>query len=112
MSKKSYGLKWERREWVVFFTVVVIATAAIVAREISAPKGDITGTVSKAEPPIKRDGTSAHPYADASQCPPSTNLIFWPNGRSIPSIPRAVSVCFVGDESLNKGGPNLEVRDR
>ena len=34
---------------------------------VSVRADDITGTVSKAEPPTKQDGTPAHPYADASQ---------------------------------------------
>ena len=25
----------------------------------------------------------------------STDLVFWPNGRSIPSMPSGISVCFV-----------------
>jgi hypothetical protein len=33
---------------------------------------------------------------DASQCPLSTDLVFWPNSRSIPSMPPRISVCFVG----------------
>jgi hypothetical protein len=109
MSRKSYGLKWRRREWVVFLAIVVISIAAIAMRQFAGPKVDITGTVSKAEPSTKQDGTPGHPYADASQCSPSTDLVIWPrNDRPIPSIPPGISVCFVGDKS----SPDLEVRHR
>jgi hypothetical protein len=73
---------------------------------------DTTGTVSKAEPPIKQDGSPAHPYADASQCPSNTDLIIWPSGRSVPSLPPGISVCFVGGQSFNDSGSDVQVRQR
>jgi len=98
---------------VAFFTIVFIGIAVIAMGQINESKDGITGTVSKAEPPTKQDGTPVHPYADASQCPPSTDVVIWPrNDRPIPSIPPGVSVCFVENQSYNNGGSNLEVRDR
>jgi uncharacterized Zn-binding protein involved in type VI secretion len=107
-----YSLK--RREWVVFFAIVFISITAMAVRQMRGGQDDVTGTVSKVEPSTKQDGTPAHPYADAGQCPPSTDMIFWPKeGRSIPSIPPSISVCFVGDRSSGNGGPaDGEVRDR
>ena len=106
-----HGLKF--REWVVFFAVIFIGITAVAIRQMSGGNDDITGTISKAEPSTKQDGTPTHPYADAGQCPPSTDVIVWPKeGRSIPSIPASISVCFVGDRSSGDGGPNVEVRDR
>jgi hypothetical protein len=67
---------------------------------------------SKAEPPIKQDGTPAHPFADASQCPSSTDLIIWPRDRATPSVPPGISVCFVGSQSFNDNGPAVQVRQR
>ena len=91
----------------------MVGLAAIGARPGNAgPKGDTTGTVSKAEPPVRQDGTPAHPYADASQCPSSTDVVIWPRDRAVPSIPPGISVCFVGNQSLNNDAPNLHVRQR
>jgi hypothetical protein len=113
MFAKSYGRKWGRRSWVAIFTIVLIGIAVIAMGQINEPKDGITGTVSKAEPPTKQDGTPAHPYADASKCPPSTDVVIWPrNDRPIPSIPPGISVCFVENQSFNNGGSDLEVRDR
>ena len=70
----------------LFLTTVTL----IVYMRLAGSSGvaqDITSTISKAEPTTKQDGTAAHPYAAVSQCPPSTDLIFWPIGRSIPSFP-------------------------
>jgi len=106
-----HGLKF--REWVVFFAVIFIGITAVAIRQMSGGNDDITGTISKAEPSTKQDGTPTHPYADAGQCPPSTDVIVWPKeGRSIPSIPPSISVCFVGDRSSANGGSDVEVRDR
>ena len=60
--------------WVASLTIVLIGVAivAVSADDIS------TGTVAKAEPPIKQDGTVAHAYADANQCPRSTDIVIWP----------------------------------
>jgi hypothetical protein len=78
---------------------------------INAPINDITGTVSKAEPSIEQDGTPAHPYADVSQCPTTTDVIFWPrNDRPIPNMPPGLSVCFVGTQSFTNAGSDLTVR--
>jgi hypothetical protein len=88
-------------------TIVLIGIAVVSVRA-----DDITGTVSKAEPPTKQDGTPAHPYADASQCPPSTDVVIWPSGRTIPSIPLGISFCVVGNQSFNDSDPNVQVRDR
>jgi hypothetical protein len=103
--------KWARGAWVAFLTIV--ATAGSAAGQTNERKNDVTGTVSKAVPPLKQDGTSTHPYADASQCSSKTDLVFWlRNDRAIPSILPGISVCFVGDKSSNDSGPSLEVRDR
>ncbi len=113
MFENSYGLKWRHLRWVAFFAVVVVALASIAAGQVNDPKDDITGTVSKAEPSAKQDGTPSHPYADASQCSPGTDLIIWPKNNAIPNIPPGISVCFVGNHSFNNSdGPNLEVRGR
>jgi hypothetical protein len=113
MPDKSYGPKRARRGSILLFAILVIGAAAILPRPAgSGPKDDTTGTVSKAEPAIKQDGTPAHPYADASQCPSSTDLIIWPNGRSVPSLPPGISVCFVADRSFNDSGPDVQVRQR
>jgi hypothetical protein len=55
----------------------VITIGAV--RELSSANDNFTGTVSTA------DGTAAHLYAGANQCPPSADVIFWLNGRSIPN---------------------------
>lgn len=113
MFENSYGLKWRHLRWVAFFAVVVVALASIAAGQVNDPKDDITGTVSKAEPPAKQDGTPSHPYAEASQRSPGTDLIIWPKNNAIPNIPPGISICFVGNHSFNTSdGPNLEVRGR
>ena len=97
----------------MFFAVIFIGITAVAIRQMSGGNDDITGTIAKAEPSTKQDGTPTHPYADAGQCPPSTDVIVWPKeGRSIPSIPPSISVCFVGDRSSANGGSDVEVRDR
>jgi hypothetical protein len=101
------------RASIVVLAVLVIGAAAIFPRSASSgPKDDATGTVSRAEPAIKQDGTPAHPFADASQCPSSTDLIIWPNGRSVPSLPPGISVCFVGNQSFNDSTSDVRVRRR
>jgi hypothetical protein len=105
--------KRARRASILLFAIFVVGVGAIVPRPASSgPKDDTTGTVSKAEPAIKQDGTPAHPYTDASQCPSSTDLIIWPNGRSVPSLPPGISVCFVGNQSFNDGASDVRVRQR
>jgi hypothetical protein len=116
MRAKSHCPERARRVWVL--TVAIVGLAAIVAPpsiagpKTSAAKDDTTGTVSKAEPPIKQNGTAAHPYADASQCPSSTDVVIWPNGRAIPRLPSGIAVCFVGEQSFNTSGPAPQVRKR
>jgi hypothetical protein len=95
MFEKIYVRKWARRDWVLLSIFAAIAIAGIVVGHLNDPTSGTAGTDSIAEL-IKQDGTSAHPYADASQCPLSTDLVFWPNSRSIPSMPPRISVCFVG----------------
>ncbi len=113
MFEQSDRRKWGRRAWMAFLTIVIIATAGSAVSQTNDRNNDVTGTVSKAVPPLKQDGTSAHPYADASRCSPKTDLVFWlRNDRAIPSIPPSISVCFVGDKSSSDSGPSLEVRDR
>lgn len=110
--EKSYSAKWGLGRWVALFAGVV-AIATIATWHITAPNDEITSTVSKPRPSIERDGTSARPYADASQCPPSTDVVIWPNDdRPIPSIPPDISVCVVATQSLNDAGPDRHVGDR
>jgi hypothetical protein len=114
MFEKSYSRKWGRRGWVPFFTIVVlIGIAATAMGQINESKDDVTSTVSKPEPLTMQNGTPANPYADASQCPLSTDLVIWPRrDRPVPSIPPGISVCFVGDQSFNNSGPETEVHIR
>ena len=95
MFEKIYVRKWTRRDWVLPSIFAVIALAGVAVGHLNDPTSGTAGTGSIAEL-IKQDGTSAHPYADASQCPLNTDLVFWPNSRSIPSMPARISVCFVG----------------
>jgi hypothetical protein len=92
--EKIYPRKWTRRDSVLLSIFAIIAIAGIVVGHLNDPTSGTAGTDSIAEL-IKQDGTPAHPYADASQCPLSTDLVFWPNSRSIPSMPPSISVCFV-----------------
>jgi hypothetical protein len=93
MSEQAYCPKRPRRKWIAALTIVVIGFAAALPRPASSgSKDDTTGTVSKTEPAVTQDGTPAHPYADASQCPSNTDLIIWPSGRSVPSLPPGISV--------------------
>jgi hypothetical protein len=101
------------RKRVLALTFFGIAVPAIAFSQINGSNDEITGSVSQSEPPIKQDGSPAHPYSDASQCPSRTDLIFWPNGRSVPSIPASISVCFVGNQPLENSGPDrVELHDR
>ena len=111
MLEKSHGPKRARRGWVALVTLFGIGLGVVYPQPASSgSKDDTTGTVSKAEPPIKQDGSPAHPYADASQCPSNTDLIIWPSGRSVPSLPPGISVCFVGDQSFKDGSSGVRVR--
>lgn len=111
MPGKNHCRQRARRNWVL--TIAIVGLAAIVARPgVAGPKADTTGTISKAEPTIKQNGTAAHPYTDASQCPSSTDVVIWPNGRAIPRLPRGIAVCFVGEQSFNTSGPAPQARKR
>jgi hypothetical protein len=111
-SRKNH---WERvpREGFLLLALAAAAVAVITIWRISGTQAEITGTISQTEPPVRPDGTAAHPYSDASQCPTHTDLVFWPSGRLVPSFPASISVCFVGNESFENGGPDrVEVRGR
>ena len=116
MPGKNHRPESACRIWVL--AIASIASAAILAPpSVAGPKSvghkdDTTGTVSKADPPIKQNGTAAHPYADASQCPSSTDVVIWPNGRAIPRLPPGIAVCFVGERSFNTSGPAPQMRKR
>jgi len=113
MSEKSHGPKRAHRRWVALVALFGIGLGAVFPQPASSgSKDDATGTVSKAEPPIKQDGSPAHRYADASQCPSNTDLIIWPSGRSVPTLPPGISVCFVGGQSFNDSGSDVQVRQR
>ena len=113
MFEQIDARKWGRRARAAFLTIVTIAIAGSAVAQTNDRNNDVTGTVSKAVPALKQDGTSTNPYADESQCSPKTDLVFWlRNDRAIPRIPPSISVCFVGDKSSNDSGPSLEVRDR
>ena len=94
MFEKIYVRKWTRRDWVLLSIFAVIALAGVAVGHLNDPT---SGTADRGSIAvlIKQDGTPAHPYADAPQCPLSIDLVFWPNGRSIPSMPSGISVCFV-----------------
>jgi len=110
---KIDGRTWVRRGRFVLLTLIGVAVAAIAFSQSNGSKDEITGTLSQSEPPIKQDGTPAHPYSDANQCPARTDLIFWPSGRSVPSIPPSISVCFVGNQPFESSAPDrVEIRDR
>jgi hypothetical protein len=113
MTKKSYGPKSPHRGSGLLLAFAIFGLAAIFPlTTAAAPKDDTTGTVSKAEPATKQDGTPGHPYEDASQCPSSTDLVIWPNGQSIPSLPPEISVCFVGGQSFNNTDSDVQIRQR
>jgi hypothetical protein len=97
-----------RLSWVAPLTIVLIGIAVAALRA-----DDISGAVSKAEALSGQDGTLAHPYADANQCPPSTDIVIWPEEwQSIPNFPRVFSVCFVGGQPKKSNGGGLELRGR
>ena len=97
---KIYERKRAPRDWLVLLTVV----AVIAIPQTSTAGDDITGTVSQTEPTIGQDGTPAHPYANASQCLANTDIIIWASGRSVPSMPPSISVCFVGNQPVEISG--------
>jgi len=109
---KFYRKRWARRDWLLKVTVS-IAAAMITFTRVNGTEVEFTGTISQAEPTFTQDGTPAHPYSDANKCPAQTDLIFWPSGRLVPTIPASISVCFVGDQPFERSGPNpVELRDR
>ena len=111
MIEKNCRAQWGFRRWLASLTIIVGAST-IALRHINASENNITDTISKAEPPVVQYGTAMHPYADASQCPASTDVVFWPtNDRPVPNIPSEISVCFVGTGSLTNAGPDQRVRD-
>jgi hypothetical protein len=113
MSENGYDLKPAHRRRVMLLAIVLFGVAAMLPRPASSEsKDDTTGAVSKAEPALKQDGTPSHPFADASECPASTDLIIWPSGRAIPSLPPEISVCIVGNQSFNEGGSDVQVHGR
>ena len=90
MFERIYVRKWTRRDWVLLSIFAVIALAGITVGHLNDPtSGTASGSIAEL---IKQDGTPARPYADASQCSLSTDLVFWPNSRSIPSMPPSISV--------------------
>jgi hypothetical protein len=103
---------WTGCDSLLLLAIIFVGTTAVAIGQ-SGPKADMTGTVLQAESPFKQNGTPAYPYADASQCPPQTDLVFWPSGRSAPSFPPGISVCFVGSQSFENSGPDRrEGRER
>jgi hypothetical protein len=107
--------RWERvpRQGFLLLGFAAVVVAVLTIWRISGTQAEITGTISQTEPPVRPDGTAAHPYSDASQCPTHTDLVFWPSGRLVPSFPASISVCFVGNESFENGGSDrVEVRER
>jgi hypothetical protein len=101
MFEKIYLRKWTRRDWGLLSIFAVIAIAGIVVGHVNDPTSGTTGTDLITEL-IKQDGSPAHPYVDASQCPLRTDLVFWPNSRSIPSMPPSISICFVGKSVVQR----------
>ena len=114
MVEKLDGPKWKRRQAVVSVVINFVGIIGMTVAAMADRNSDVTGAVSKAEPPTQQNGTAAHPYADASHCPSKVDIIFWSrNDQPIPTIPPSISVCFVGDRPLNNGsGPEVEVRER
>ncbi|MFZ0237600.1 MAG: hypothetical protein WAL37_09570 [Xanthobacteraceae bacterium] len=101
-----------RWEWVfplAWFILAVVTVAAITIWRINGTQAAETA-ISQTGPPASPDGSAAHPYPDASQCPANNDLVFWPSGGLAPSFPASISVCFV--ESQNSGPDRVEVRDR
>ncbi len=92
MFEKLYVRKWSPRDWVLFTIFAAIALTGIVVGYVNDQRDDVTGSIAGF---TKQDGTPTHPYLNASQCPLSTDLIFWPDGPSTPSMPADISVCFV-----------------
>src|SRR5690348_3230635 len=97
----------------VLLPLTAVAVAVITICRIGGSQAQIS-TISQTEPPVRQDGTAAHPYSDASQCPRGTDIVIWPEEwRSIPSIPHKFSVCFVGGQPRNNNvDADLKARGR
>jgi hypothetical protein len=113
VTGKIYNRERVPHDWFVMLTILVaIAVAVIAVWQASAANDEITGTVSQTGPALKQNGTPAHPYADASQCPANTDIIIWASGRSVPSMPPSISVCFVGNQPVEISGTvPVQMRD-
>lgn len=87
-----------RREWLVPGWLLSLAIAVAVVAGIAflqRTQAEMTGTVAQTAQ-AGPDGTAAHPYADASECPAHTDVVFWPTLLKTPDFPSTISVCFVG----------------
>jgi hypothetical protein len=102
--------RWEGVFTRAWFTLAAVAVAAITIWQINVTRAAETVPISQTEPSARPDGTAAHPYPDANQCPANSDLVFWPSGGPAPSFPASISVCFV--ESQNSGPDRAEARDR
>jgi len=101
------------RFWFLFLISATICVPAIAICQINRSQSEITATTSRTKPPFKQDGSAAHPYSDANQCPTRTDVVFWPNGRSVPRVPPGISICFVGNQPFETSGLDpVELRDR
>jgi hypothetical protein len=106
---KFGGRKPSLRDWLLSLTVV----AVIATPQTGTANDDITGTISQTAPVIGQDGTPAHPYANATQCLDTTDIILWPSGRSVPSMPPGLSVCFVGSQPVEiSGAAPVQMQER
>jgi len=59
---------WIPRDF-VSLALTAVAVAVVITSQISGIQAHITGTMSPTNPLATQDGTAAHPYSDASQCP-------------------------------------------
>jgi hypothetical protein len=109
---KSELDRLRQRAMKLFLTTAALIVCTSLAASSAGVAQDITSSISKAEPVTKQDDTAAHPYAAASQCATSTDLIFWPNGQSTPNFPPDISVCFVGDQlPSDSSSVRIEIHD-
>src|SRR4029077_9285365 len=103
MFEKINVRKWTRRDWVLLSTFAAITLAGIAVGHLNDPTSGTAGTGSIAEL-IKQDVTPAYPYADASQCPLSTDLVFARTvARSRTCLPVYRSA-LLGNQSFNNSG--------
>lgn len=70
-------------------------------------------------PPVAKevpDGTAKHPFVDPRLCPPGSFIVannYAQGGRTLLSIPPDVkNICYVGNETHNQSGPDVEIRPR